>query len=58
MNLERFEILEKPLSSKNITEIARLVTDKNYTIKWNQTMIHIPYFIGLKIWQYITKYCL
>ncbi|MEK4485118.1 hypothetical protein MHH81_05885 [Psychrobacillus sp. FSL H8-0484] len=57
MNLERFELLKSPLSSTKITEIAQSITDEKYTIKWNQTMIHIPYFIGLKVWQYITKNC-
>lgn len=57
MNLERFELLKSPLSSSKITEIAQSITDEKYTIKWNQTMIHIPYFIGLKVWQYITKNC-
>ncbi|UZN01403.1 hypothetical protein ACE1MS_22775 (plasmid) [Lysinibacillus sp. fkY74-1] len=57
MKLERFELLKSPLSSSKITEIAQSITDEKYTIKWNQTMIHIPYFIGLKVWQYITKNC-
>ncbi|XAU92587.1 hypothetical protein NSS91_16915 [Caldifermentibacillus hisashii] len=58
MHLDRFERLEEALPSKKITEIAQSVTDPNYSIKWNQTMIHIPHFIGLKVWQYITKHCL
>ncbi|WP_420768642.1 hypothetical protein ACNR9V_01635 [Parageobacillus thermoglucosidasius] len=58
MHLDRFEELEVPLPPSKITEIAQSVTDANYNIKWNQTMIHIPYFIGLKIWQFITRNCL
>ncbi|MED4885135.1 hypothetical protein [Bacillus smithii] len=55
MHLDHFEELKVPLPSSKITEIAQSVTDANYNIKWNQTMIHIPYFIGLKIWQFITR---
>lgn len=58
MHLDRFELLETPVASAKITEISQAVTDANYSIKWNQTMIHIPHFIGLKIWQYITRKCL
>lgn len=58
MHLERFELLEIPLASTEITDIAKSITDDQYTIKWNQTMIHLPYFIGLKVWQHITKRCL
>ncbi len=58
MHLNRFEELKVPLSPSKITEIAQSVTDANYNIRWNQTMIHIPYFIGLKIWQFITRNCL
>ncbi|CAM3287017.1 hypothetical protein FITA111629_14720 [Filibacter tadaridae] len=58
MHLERFETLEASLPSAKITEIAKAMTDEDYTIKFNQTMIHLPYFIGLKVWQHITKYCL
>lgn len=58
MHLERFELLEIPLTPPEITDIAKSITDDRYTIKWNQTMIHLPYFIGLKVWQDITKRCL
>lgn len=58
MHLERFELLEIPLNPTEITDIAKSITDDQYTIKWNQTMIHMPYFIGLRVWQYITKNCL
>lgn len=58
MNLDRFEQLIHPLTSAEITDIAKDNTDADYSIKWNQTMIHIPHFIGLKIWQHITKHCI
>lgn len=35
MHLDRFELLEIPLSPTKITEIAKSVTDADYTIKWN-----------------------
>ncbi len=58
MHLERFETLEIPLPSVKVTELAKSITDDKYTIKYNQTMIHLPYFIGLRVWQHITKYYL
>lgn len=58
MHLDRFEILENPLAPSKITEIAQAATDCKYVVKWNQTMIHLPNFIGLKVWQYITKDCM
>lgn len=58
MHLERFEKLKIPVHSTDITKIAKSITDNDYTIKYNQTMIHLPYFIGLKVWQHITKECL
>ncbi|PIC70814.1 hypothetical protein CSV77_05750 [Sporosarcina sp. P16b] len=58
MHLERFEILEHPLAPSKITEIAQTATDSKYILKWNQTMIHLPNFLGLKVWQYITKHCM
>lgn len=57
MHLNRFELLNTPLSSSKITEITKSLTDDEYTIKWNQTMIHMPYFIGLEIWQFMTNEC-
>lgn len=56
MHLNRFEVLERALSAADITSIVQNETDPKYKIMWNQTMIHIPYFLGIKIWQYITKY--
>lgn len=55
MYLNRFEELDEPLSSADITDLAQTVTDDQYKITWNRTMIHLPYFIGLEIWQHITK---
>ena len=56
MPLDRFQLLNTPLTSAKITEIAQINTDNQYTIKWNQTMVHIPHFIGIKLWQHITKH--
>jgi hypothetical protein len=59
MHLDRFEELEVPLPPSKITEIAQSVTDANYNIKWNQTMIHIPIFYRFKNMAiYITRNCL
>jgi len=58
MHLDRFEILETSLPSLKLSEIAKSLTDNDYSIKYNQTMIHLPYIIGLKVWQHITKECL
>lgn len=58
MHLDRFEILARPLPPSKITEIAQTATDPKYVLKWNQTMIHLPHFIGLKVWQDITKDCM
>lgn len=57
MHLDRFELLNTPLPPGRITEIAKALTDDQYTIRWNQTMIHMPYFIGLKIWQCMSNEC-
>ena len=54
MNLDRFEKLKMPLESSKIVDLAREVTDEDFKIKWNQTMIHLPNFIGIHIWQSIT----
>lgn len=57
MHLNRFELLNTPLPSKKISDIAKSLTDEDYNIRWNQTMIHMPYFIGLEIWQLMTNEC-
>ncbi|MHA7138120.1 hypothetical protein ACRTEV_12745 [Rossellomorea arthrocnemi] len=58
MHLNRFQVLETPLASSGITELVQEMTDENYKIFWNQTMIHIPGFVGEHIWRYITRNCL
>jgi hypothetical protein len=55
MPLVQFENLEEPLPPSAIVQLAQGMTDENYKIKWNQTMIHIQGFIGEEIWRYITK---
>ena len=55
MHLNRFEKLAIPLPASKTTELARSVTDSEYSIKWFQTMNRMPEFIGLPIWQYITR---
>ncbi|MCQ6264519.1 hypothetical protein M1K46_02410 [Fictibacillus sp. WQ 8-8] len=58
MHLNHYNDLESPLAPSEIIRIAKSITDDDYNIKWNQTMIHVPHFIGLKLWQHITKNCL
>jgi hypothetical protein len=58
MHLNRFEELETPLAPSKISELAREMTDDNYEIRWNQTMIHIPNFVGGHIWRYISRNCI
>lgn len=55
MPLLQFEKLEEPLPPSSILQLAQGVTDENYKIKWNQTLIHLQGFIGEEIWRYITK---
>lgn len=58
MYLNRFEQLDTALEAANIKEILSKAANENYDIKWNQTMIQIPYHLGLKVWQHITKHCI
>ncbi|WP_456273156.1 hypothetical protein [Bacillus sp. AK031] len=55
MPLLQFEQLDEPLPPSAIVQIAQGVTDENYRIKWNQTLIPLQPFIGEEIWRYITK---
>jgi hypothetical protein len=52
MNLDRFQLLKKPLKSSKINDII------GHKLKYNQTLISLPHMFGVKIWQYITKECL
>ncbi|MGG3914422.1 hypothetical protein [Rossellomorea vietnamensis] len=58
MHLNRFQELETPLSSSTISELVKEMTDENYKIFWNQTMIHIPGFVGEHIWRHISRNCM
>lgn len=52
MNLDRFQVLNKPLKSSEMTDIV------GYAIKLNQTVVTLPHRFGIKIWQHITKNCI
>jgi hypothetical protein len=52
MNLDRFQILEKPLPASEITRIV------GHEIKYNQTSISLSHKNGIDLWQNITKYCI
>lgn len=52
MELNRFQILEKPLSASKITELV------GHDIKYNQTVISLAHRFGLTVWQHITKNCI
>jgi hypothetical protein len=58
MNLDRFQLLNQPLSAANVTGIIRDVAGQDYDIKWNQTMIPVAYNFGIKVWQHITRHCM
>ncbi len=58
MYLNRFQLLNQPLSAANVTSIIRDVAGPDFDIKWNQTMIPVAYNFGLKVWQHITRYCI
>ncbi|MEY2195746.1 hypothetical protein AB7942_23880 [Neobacillus sp. BF23-41] len=58
MYLDRFELLNRPLSAASVTGIIRDVAGTDFDIKWNQTMIPIAYNFGIKVWQHITRSCL
>ncbi|CAH2714783.1 hypothetical protein BACCIP111895_01959 [Neobacillus rhizosphaerae] len=58
MYLNRFQLLNQPLSAANVTGIIRDVAGADFDIKWNQTMIPIAYNFGIKVWQHITRYCM
>jgi hypothetical protein len=58
MHLNRFQVLETPLKSSEITELVKGITDENYKVFWNQTMIHIPGFVGEHIWRHTSRNCL
>lgn len=57
MYLNNFEKLVKPLSAAEVVENIRKLAGQDYDIRWNQTMIPVPYHFGLKVWQHITRYC-
>ncbi len=57
MHLNRFEKLDIPFPPNEISKVAKSLTDDDYIIKWNQTMIHLPHFIGLALWQRMTNEC-
>ncbi|MEA5025892.1 hypothetical protein SDC9_45762 [bioreactor metagenome] len=52
MNLDRFQVLTKPLQP---SEISRIVGHK---IMFNQTVVTLPHLFGIKLWQHITKHCI
>lgn len=47
MNLNRFQVLNKPFPPSKITNILE--------VKFNQTVITLPYRFGIELWQDITK---
>lgn len=51
MNLDRFQLLKKPLEPSKITEIV------GHKLMYNQTVISLPHMFGISLWQYITRNC-
>jgi hypothetical protein len=49
MYLDRFQVLETPLPPSKLKEII------DYNVVLTQTITPLPYILGIKVWQYITK---
>jgi hypothetical protein len=52
MNLDRFQIISKPLEASMITKVIE------HKIMFNQTIISLPHRFGISLWQYVTQYCI
>ncbi|WP_100400326.1 hypothetical protein [Bacillus sp. FJAT-44742] len=58
MHLNEFEKVEQPVPARDVTYLARQVTDLYFRMRWYQAIMHVPHVVGEHIWEHITNHCM